>query len=251
MLVYWNNKKIPKETPQEEIYFQLKISKYVLKRCCTSDSESLSINSRLIERFSDTQTVVFERSSVNHQFYLSIIDTRSSLRSVCQNCQLNISSHLILKLWLIFYSGQHFQSCHVDLTRNRHTWSYLNVNSLWCKFCCWPGSSYQILVQFGLASMFRDNLDWNFRVKIRMPLKISIICFMICTITLGPAYNEQIDAKKSTRCRRVLLVTELVVSGTQCTKSDPVVVSETTEINTRSTRVTHTLLRTSLPLASV
>ena len=60
-------------------------------------------------------------------------------------------------------------------------------------------------------------------------------------ITLGPAYNKQIDAKKtaccrgvlvvtelfniavnyfdakkSTRCRRVLVVTELVVSGTQC-----------------------------------
>ena len=59
--------------------------------------------------------------------------------------------------------------------------------------------------------------------------------------TLGPAYNEQIDAKKtarcrgvlvvtelfniavnyfnakkSTRCRRVLVVTEFVVSGTQC-----------------------------------
>ena len=66
--------------------------------------------------------------------------------------------------------------------------------------------------------------------------------------TLAPAYNEQIDAKKtaccrvvtelfniavnyidakkSTRHRRVLVVTELVVSGTQCTrflrKSNPV-----------------------------
>ena len=60
-------------------------------------------------------------------------------------------------------------------------------------------------------------------------------------ITLGPACNEQIDAKKTARCRgvlivtellniavnyfdgkkstlrsRVLVVTELVVSGTQC-----------------------------------
>ena len=59
--------------------------------------------------------------------------------------------------------------------------------------------------------------------------------------TLGPAYNEQIDAQKiarcmrvlavtelfnsavndfdakeSVRCRRVLVVTEFVVSGTQC-----------------------------------
>ena len=62
------------------------------------------------------------------------------------------------------------------------------------------------------------------------------ICF-----TLGPGYNEQIDAKKTARCRRVLMVaelfniavndfdtkkstcckqvfvvSELVVSGTQC-----------------------------------
>ena len=62
--------------------------------------------------------------------------------------------------------------------------------------------------------------------------------------TLGPAYNEQIDAKKTahcrgvlvvtelfniavnyfdakkaTRCRRVLVVTELVVSGIQCNYS--------------------------------
>ena len=27
--------------------------------------------------------------------------------------------------------------------------------------------------------------------------------------TLGPAYNEQVDAKKTARCRRVLIVTEL------------------------------------------
>ena len=30
---------------------------------------------------------------------------------------------------------------------------------------------------------------------------------------LGPAHNKQIDAKKTARCRRVLVVTELVVSG--------------------------------------
>ena len=64
---------------------------------------------------------------------------------------------------------------------------------------------------------------------------------MHISMPLGPAYNEQIDAnktarcrgvlivtevfniavndfdsKKSTRCRQVLVVTELVVSGTQC-----------------------------------
>ena len=30
--------------------------------------------------------------------------------------------------------------------------------------------------------------------------------------TLGPAYNEHFDAKKFTRCKRVLVVTELVVA---------------------------------------
>ena len=32
-------------------------------------------------------------------------------------------------------------------------------------------------------------------------------------ITLGPAYNEQLDAKKSTRYKRVLVITELAVAG--------------------------------------
>ena len=62
------------------------------------------------------------------------------------------------------------------------------------------------------------------------------VVFLNTTFTLGPAYNEQIDAKKTALCRRVVVVTELfhiavydtdakecaryrqvlVVSGTQC-----------------------------------
>ena len=34
---------------------------------------------------------------------------------------------------------------------------------------------------------------------------------------MGPVYNESKDAKETTRFKRVLFVTELIVSGTKCT----------------------------------
>ena len=38
------------------------------------------------------------------------------------------------------------------------------------------------------------------------------MCCQVEVNTLSPAYNEQCDAKKSARCKRVRIVTELTVA---------------------------------------
>ena len=108
---------------------------------------------------------------------------------------------------------------HKCLLQSVVPWSPLNAME------CMEGLIVGYLVR--LNSDFRDR---NYQI------------FSVIFITLGPAYNQQIDAKKtaccrrvlivtklfniavndfdankSTRCRWVLVVTEFVVSGTQCT----------------------------------
>ena len=75
-------------------------------------------------------------------------------------------------------------------------------------------------------------------------------CMPITPFTLSTAYNEQIDAKKTARCRRVLVATKLfniavnyfdakkVVGGTQCnatsvtvTVTDSLCVNMTLSVN--------------------
>ena len=57
-----------------------------------------------------------------------------------------------------------------------------------------------------------------------MPLALMQEDFLV--FTLGPAYNEHFDAKKFTRCKWVLIVTELVVAGillvVQCSYQLPI-----------------------------
>ena len=96
---------------------------------------------------------------------------------------------------------------------------------------------------FLVAPLLRaEQLTWLLWCTYGCIFDCLLVIRMICKCTtLGTSYNEQIDAKKtarcsrvlvvtklfnivvndcdakkSTRCRRVLVVTELVVSGTRC-----------------------------------
>ena len=40
--------------------------------------------------------------------------------------------------------------------------------------------------------------------------------YLVIAGTLGSAYNEQLNSLKCARYKRVIVVTELVISGTQC-----------------------------------
>ena len=52
-----------------------------------------------------------------------------------------------------------------------------------------------------------------FKCKLKLPKKVMLPDWLNMTHALGPAYNEHFDAKKIARCKRVLVVTKLVVAG--------------------------------------